>query len=174
MHGLHGLRSCLDPVLSAIEGHEHLLSDLETTVLVLLAHGAPVSVSLGEDAAGTPAASQSRKVATVESHVGARAPGTMRSSAAASNEGVSPSVGKWWMPVECSDEMHGDWRVLADACGCNSWPLVAAVLACIPPESIPQQVRPSVASLMLQAFCTCVCHGSFECGSFSDTVRLTC
>ena len=141
VHGLRGRRACLDPVLAAMEGREHLLSDLEVTVLVLLAHGAPVSIRLDDHTVAAPRPSCSSSAS--EALYSGSSPGA---AAAVYRSGTSASAGKWWLPVDVPDEMHGDGRALVDACSCNSWPLVAALLACIPPEATLHKVRSSAAA----------------------------
>lgn len=149
---------------SSVQGQEHLLSDLEATVLVLLAHGAPLSIDLGEDtaeashatrSAAQPVAALPYCSATFRSKHGCSVgqAGTGSSGGPSTSAGSSHSASKWWLPAEVPVEVRGDGRALVAACACNSWPLVAAVLALIPAEACLHKVSPPAVPCMFQSCC---------------------
>jgi hypothetical protein len=161
---VHRKRPCLDPVLDAVKGYEHLLSDLEVTILVLLANGAPLSIELGEATADedgpVPSATQGAAHATVSSrltatttadskrgsalqHTGALSAATAPASVGSSNSRCAithSSRNAWRLPVEVPEALDGAGRALVAACSVNSWPLVAGMLACMPSGTPLHQV----------------------------------
>jgi hypothetical protein len=172
---VHGKRPCLDPVLDAVKGYEHLLSDLEVTVLVLLANGAPLSIELGEATADeegpVPSATQGAAHLVLSSRLTAtttadfKRGSSLQQTGALSVTTATASVGSssrreithssryaWRLPVEVPEELDGAGRPLVAACSVNSWPLVAGMLACMPSGTPLHQVCLRVRAWF---FCRC-------------------
>jgi hypothetical protein len=165
VQALKGKQACFDSTLTALQEREHLLSDLEVTLLLLLAHGAPLSIDLGEHAEACTPSSSHMKVrggvqgseqydprATVSPTTELNWHGWPAAQAGSSGDGptadASYSTHKWRLAPAVPATLHGVERAVVTSCACNSWPLVAAFLAFIPSDAPLHEVcKSSVVTL---------------------------